>query len=233
MSPLRLRIFVLAALLAAAVFVRLGIWQLHRRAERRARNALVRERLNSPEVELDQLPRDTGVIRYRRVRVHGVPDYDQELILAARTRRGSPGVNVITPVRISGRDTAVIVNRGWVYSPDGATVDLDRLHTNDTTYSGYVDVLPRTGGSAFRDRPRVIIRLSDQTFAATLRYPVAPFYVVALGDTIPAADRPTSFELPQLGDGPHLSYAIQWFAFAAVALGGAIVVLAKNSKRND
>ena len=225
--------FAVAALLAAALFIRLGIWQLHRRTERRAWNALVRERLAAPQIDLAQLPRDTGAIRYRRVRVRGIPDYDRELVLAARTRRGSPGVNLITPIRIGGGDTAVIVNRGWVYSPDGATVDLSRQHTNDTVYSGYVDVLPPTGGSVFKDRRRVISRLSDQTLAATLGYPVAPFYVVAQGDTIPTADRPASIEVPALDEGPHLSYAIQWFAFAAVAVGGAIVVLAKYSRPTD
>ena len=225
--------FAVAAFLAAALFVRLGIWQLHRLGERRAWNALVRERLAAPEVDLAELPRDTAAIRYRRVRVRGVPDYDRELVLAARTRRGSPGVNLITPLHIGGRDTAVIVNRGWVYSPDGATVDLNRLHTNDTVYSGYVDVLPPTGGSVFKDRPRVISRLSEQTLAAALGYPIAPFYVMAQGDTIPSAERPASIELPALDEGPHLSYAIQWFAFAAVAVGGVIAVFVKHSRPTD
>jgi len=225
--------FVVAALLAAALFVRLGIWQLHRRAERRAWNALVKERLAAPEVDLAQLPHDTGAIRYRRVRVRGIPDYDRELVLAARTRRGSPGVNLITPIQTGGRDTAVIVNRGWVYSPNGATVDLGRLHTNDTVYSGYVDVLPPAGGSVFKDQPRVVSRLSERTLATALGYPVAPFYVIAQGDTIPTVERPASIELPALDEGPHLSYAIQWFAFAAIAVGGAVAVLAKYSRPTE
>jgi surfeit locus 1 family protein len=233
LSPLRLRLFAAAALLAAVLFVRLGVWQLDRRAQRRAWNATVKTRLSSPEVDWEQLPRDTSLIRYRRVLVHGTPDYDHERVLAARTRRGSPGVNLITPLRFNGRDTALIVNRGWVYSPDGATVSLSRWHTNETVYSGYVDILPPSGGAPFKERPQVLSRLSLAALTPTIPYPVAPFYLVALGDTIPAIDRPANLELPPLDDGPHLSYAIQWFAFAAVALGGAAAVLSRYSRRND
>jgi surfeit locus 1 family protein len=36
--------------------------------------------------------------------------------------------------------------------------------------------------------------------------------------------------LPERSDGPHLSYAIQWFAFALIALAGS-VALARSSQR--
>ena len=77
-------------------------------------------------VNVRDLPRDSAAARFRRVRITGVPDYEHELIYAARTRRGSPGVNLLTPIRIAGSDTAIIVNRGWVYSPDGSSVDRAR-----------------------------------------------------------------------------------------------------------
>ena len=54
-------------------------------------------------------------------------DFANEYALASRTRQGSPGVNIMTPLRIAGTDTAVLVNRGWVYAPDAMTVDLDPL----------------------------------------------------------------------------------------------------------
>jgi surfeit locus 1 family protein len=230
LTPFRLRVFVAIAVLAAAVFVRLGIWQLHRREERRAWNALVRSRLDSSEVDIGAIPRDTGRARFRRVRLSGSPDYDRELVLAngRNPNPGSPGVNLITPIRLAGTDTAIIVNRGWVYSPDAATVDLSRWHDRDSSFTGYVDVLPATGGMVFTNRPRAISGLSRATLATALPYPVAGLYVVALDDSAPAVDRPARLGVPSLGDGPHLSYAIQWFGFAVVALAGAAVVLAKS-----
>ncbi|HET9729769.1 MAG TPA: SURF1 family protein, partial [Acidimicrobiia bacterium] len=110
--PGRTRVFIGVAIVIAAVCVRLGFWQLHRRTERKARNALIMSRLDSSAVDVTKLPADTATARFRRASVTGVPDYDHELIFAARSYRGSPGVNFLTPVRIPGRDTAVLVNRG-------------------------------------------------------------------------------------------------------------------------
>jgi len=230
LTPLRLRIFIAIAALSAAVFIRLGIWQLDRREQRRAWNALVRSRLDSAEVDLTAVPRDTGRAHFRRVRLSGIPDYEHELVLSngRNPNPGSPGVNLITPVRFAGTDTAIIVNRGWVYSPDAATIDLSRWHDRDSSFTGYVDVLPATGGMHFKNRPRVVSGLSIATLVTALPYPVSSLYVVALNDSAPAPDRPVRLGVPSLGDGPHLSYAIQWFGFALVALAGAAVVLAKS-----
>lgn len=225
MTSWKLRFFVFAALIAAAVFVRLGIWQLSRREERRARNALVSARLDSAAVDVAALPKDTARARFRRVRVTGSPDYDRELIYAARTHRGSPGVNLLTPVKLPGSDTAILLDRGWVYSGDGATVDERRWRDSDSTFVGYVEELPSIGGAAYTNRPNVIARLSYDVVAKVLPYPVLPIYVIVLSDSADAADRISRLSAPPLDAGPHLSYAIQWFAFAAVALVGAGIVI--------
>jgi surfeit locus 1 family protein len=216
-------VFVAIAIIAAAVCVRLGFWQLHRRQERRARNALITSRLDAAAVDPRSLPRDTAAARFRRVRVSGTPDYAHELIYAVRTRAGSPGVNLLTPIRLSNTDTVVLVNRGWVYSPDGGTIDLDKWHDRDSTFTGYVEELPSTAGATYANKPTVIARLSYDVVSKALPYPVLPFYVIALdtGDTSSAAMRIARLTIPALDDGPHLNYAIQWFGFAAVALVGA------------
>jgi len=193
----RVKTFTLLAVIVAAVCVRLGFWQLHRRVERKARNALITSRLDSAESDVTALPRDSAAARFRRVHVSGVPDYEHQLIFAARSYRGSPGVNLLTPIRIPGRDTAVIVNRGWAYAP----------------------------GASYASRPRVIARLAYDAVAKAVPYPVAPVYVVVLGDSAIRPDRLARLTIPPLDEGPHLNYAIQWFAFALIALAGAGVVI--------
>ena len=231
MNGFRLKIFVALAIVAAAVFVRLGVWQLHRLGERRARNALVVARLDSAELDARQIPHDTALARFRRVRVSGTPDYDHQLIYAARNFNGSPGVNFLTPVRIAGTDTAVIVNRGWVYAPDGATVDEAKWRDRDTTFVGYAEEFPSVKGASYSGQPRVIARLGYATVASALPYPVAPMYVVALSDSAIAADRIARLSIPPLDEGPHFDYALQWFAFAVVALVGAGIVI-RQSRRD-
>jgi surfeit locus 1 family protein len=221
LNRVRLGIFVTFAIVAAAIFVRLGLWQLHRRDERRARNALVIHRTTEPEIDVTALTGDTAATRFRRVRVVGVPDYDHELIFAARSYRGSPGVNFLTPVRIPGRDTAVIVNRGWVYSPDGSSADQVRWRDHDSTFTGYAEEFPSVPGATYSTRPNVVARLGYDVVAKALPYPVSPTYVVMLGDSTIAPDHIARLTIPPLDEGPHLSYAIQWFCFALVALTGA------------
>jgi surfeit locus 1 family protein len=222
----RIWLFVTFAIVAAAVFVRLGFWQLHRRQERRARNALITARLDSAEIDVNALPGDTTLARFRRVRVAGVPDYDHELVYAARSYKGSPGVNLLTPIRFPGRDTAVIVDRGWVYAGDGATVDFGKWHDRDSTFTGYVEEFPSSGGSTYTGKPRIIARMSADVVRRALPYPVAPVYVVVLGDSAVAPDRVARLSVPPLDDGPHMGYALQWFAFALIALAGAGFVIA-------
>jgi surfeit locus 1 family protein len=230
----KLWIFVSIAVVAAAGCVRLGFWQLSRLHQRRARNALVSSRLDSAEADVTALPRDTAAARFRRVRVRGIPDYAHELIYAARSHRGSPGVNLLTPVRIPGRDTAVLVDRGWIYAPDGATVDEARWREPDSTISGYVEEIPSGKGAVFASKPNVISRLGYDAVAHALPYPVAPFYVVMLGDSVMRFDRIARLTVPPLDEGPHMSYAIQWFAFACVALvGAAVVVRQSKSSQHD
>jgi surfeit locus 1 family protein len=152
-------------------------------------------------------------------------------VYAARTHNGAPGVDLLTPVRIAGSDTAVLVNRGWVYAADGATVDLPNLREVDSTFEGYVEEFPPGPGAAFSTIPRTIARLSHAIASKALPYPIAPFYVVLGDNRSTVADpasktrQPTRIGAPDLNEGPHKSYAFQWFSFAAIALIGAGVVI--------
>lgn len=233
--PRRIIAFVLLAIVFAALFVRLGFWQLSRLSQRRARNALVMARLAEPLVDLTSLPPDSASV-LRRARVAGTPDYDHEVILAARSYEGSPGVYLFTPLRIAGRDTAVLVNRGWIYAPDGVTVDTRRWREPDTSFVGYADLLPRGGSSSSKDvlrrEQRIARQLDDVSIASLIPYPVSRLYLVATEqDTlIPVAQRVARLTPPPLDEGPHLSYAIQWFAFAAIALIGAGAVAIRRER---
>jgi surfeit locus 1 family protein len=227
LSRVRLGLFVALALVLATICTRLGFWQISRLHERQARNALVRSRLDSAEVDIWAVPHDSTA-RFRRVRVTGTPDYAHQMIWAARIHNGSPGVNFLTPYRIPGRDSAVLVDRGWVYAPDGATVEETRWRDTATTLTGFVESFPDVEGRTFTTRSTIISRLSYDIVAKALPYPLAHRYVVMIGDSVMAPDRIARLTLPPLDEGPHVSYAIQWFAFALVALIGAGYVVSRS-----
>ena len=110
----RVIVFVVVALALAALFARLGFWQLDRLVWRRALNAEVASHIAAAPVSVAELPRDSAAMRYRRVQLRGAFDYANEIVITQRIRGGSPGVNLLTPLRVDGSDTAYLVNRGWV-----------------------------------------------------------------------------------------------------------------------
>jgi len=217
-------VFCAFALLASILFVRLGFWQLARLRAKVQRNAAIAARQREPAVQFASLPRDTAAARYRRASAAGVFDYGAELVLSNRTYQGSPGADLVTPLRLAGSDTAVLVDRGWVYSPDGSSVDRARWREPDTvSIVGYVEQYApdAVSTSAARD-PRILRRISRREVSSRISYPLAPYYLVQTGDT--ATSHPVRREMPVLDEGPHRSYAIQWFFFAATALVGAVAV---------
>ena len=132
--PRRIQLFVVLAFAMAALFVRLGFWQLSRLSQRRASKAVISARLALPEVPLASLTLDSISEMHRRVVFTGVPDTAHEFLWTGRSRNGSRGVYIVTPVVVAG-DTAVLVNRGWVYAPDAATADLSRWRERRTTFT--------------------------------------------------------------------------------------------------
>ena len=231
--PRRLVLFLLLAVVLAAGCIRLGFWQLSRLAQRRARNSVVAARLSQPVVPLTSLGADS-TSSLRKAVVSGAPDFGHEILLAARTYQGSPGVYLLTPLHIAGADTAVLVNRGWIYAPDGVTVDDSKWREGTATYTGYVELLPRGVASkpdgVLRRAARVVRHLDLATVQSLLPYPVSALYLVATtpDTTRPEGQRVARLPPPTLDEGPHLSYAIQWFSFAAIALIGGTAVAVRN-----
>ena len=217
-------VFCVFAALAAILFVRLGFWQLARLHAKVQRNAVIAVQQQAPAVQFASLPRDTAAAHYRRASATGVFDYETELVAAGRSHQGSPGVELISPLRLAGSDTVVLVNRGWVYSPDGSSVDRARWREQDSaTVVGYVEqYAPDAGTTAAGRDPRVVRHISRRAVSSRISQPLAPYYLVQTGDT--ASSHPVRREMPALDEGPHRGYAIQWFAFALIAVGGAVVV---------
>jgi surfeit locus 1 family protein len=213
--PGRSWIPLLAAAIVAAICVRLGVWQLDRLAQRKARNTMIESSFREPPILAEQAIGDS-LPRFRRVIARGPWNYARETAITGRTRSGSPGVHIVTPMTLGDGRAEILVNRGWVYSPDARAVDLTRWHEGDRgEVMGYVDTAP-----------------------SSLRGTGASLYIVALADSnaAPVANvtRPARLSPPPFDDeGPHLSYAVQWFSFAAIALIGAPILVRQQRRRRE
>jgi surfeit locus 1 family protein len=191
------------AVVVAAVCVRLGIWQLDRLAQRKARNAALAARLALPVLEVrGDISSDSA--RLRRVTASGRYDFAAERAWPGRSFEGTPGVALITPLRLAD-GSAVLVDRGWVPSPDAFHVDHAAYRESDSaTVTGIARLLPRGRGDVDSAGflPFVIEQQAPDTRGLPRRWPG-----------------------PAFDNGPHLSYAVQWFSFALIALVGTAVMI--------
>ncbi len=238
MSPRgRSLLFFAGCLVAAAVFVRLGIWQLSRLSERRATNATALAQREMAPISLDdpvEAAQLTGAsANNRRVRVTGRYDHAADIVIRGQSEGGVPGVRIVTPFRPLRGDTAVLVHRGFVTSGDARTVDVASLHEDGVqTVTGIAfDAPAATGTGDPRDEGGQLTwrRLDLEALRKRLPYPLQSYTILQLPDSalpkLPRRDDP-----PLLDDGPHLSYAIQWFSFAITAIVvGSIIGFKKSS----
>jgi surfeit locus 1 family protein len=222
----RARIFLTVSFLAvAAVFARLGVWQVHRLRERRAANVLAASARSAPVVLLEDQTSAANPVG-RRVRGRGHFDHAHDIVLRGKEYNGVPGVEIVSPLLLEGTRRVVLVNRGFVPSPDAVTVYPDSLREpGQQSVEGIaLRISPGGGAPLQRAGQTTWARLDFTGLQDSLPYPISPFYIQQSPDS--ALPRfPRRLDPPVLDDGPHLSYAIQWFAFAimTIVFGGIIV----------
>lgn len=218
----------------AAVCIRLGLWQLDRLDQRRALNAAYSEALALPVLVLEgdtlaAVRASPGEFLYRRTRIAGVADPAGEIVWRGRSLDGRPGVNILTPYRAPGG--TVLANRGWAPSADASSVSLGPLRE---VAPDPVGVLIPLADAPEQARPAVLgtdggrvlsVQIPDSGVLAEHLPDLLTAYVQVLPDQ-PAPPGLVRLPVPDLADeGPHLGYAVQWFAFAAIACFGFLTVV--------
>ncbi len=227
----RYGIFILGAAVAA-VCVRLGFWQVSRLHQRRALRAQLERRERMPPLDLAALKDGADSLAYRPATVRGTFDFAHQLLVTERVVDEVPAVYVVTPLRYG--DRAVLVERGWTPSADGYSAPLDALAEPDTaTVTGVLLSVPRGAAPDAGAWPLHVRRDDPATLAERVPYPLFPLVLRRTHATgpLPAGLRPVA--APTLDNGPHLSYAIQWFSFAAIAVVGSIILFAKQRPGRD
>lgn len=110
----------LFALVILATLIFLGFWQLDRLEQRRAANAARLAALAQPALPLTP-ETDPATVIGRRVVVSGVFRNEESIVLRGRrSDSGVDGVHLVTPLQIEGSEYAVLVDRGWLPSAQGA-----------------------------------------------------------------------------------------------------------------
>ena len=220
--------------------VNLGFWQLRRLETRRAYNAVVDARAGQPVVPLAEAldsfedgatPDD---LRYVRVQVSGKWEPGAEVHLANRSREGVAGVHVVALLRIDDihPGLGVTVDRGFV--PRSLYLAGDRSAwapaLGELVMVGTLDV-GRLGERGHADE---VDRIDLDALAERWGVPLAPMWIreSASSGVDGSIVWPAPVSVADLGDGSHLSYAVQWFVFTLIGLGGYPLVLVRLARRD-
>lgn len=220
-------------------FVSAGMWQIHRLQERQRFNEHVSDNIAAPVAPIDEvLPPgsdfdDARNELDRRVVARGTYLVDDELVISAQASPdGVPGVWIVSPLALDdGR--ILLVNRGWLPSTGQITeppVDA-APHPGPVRVTGWVSETQAPAEGESRepavDHQVTFLRIDVERIQQQFAEPLVPAFLLRSGQS-PAdegAGQPTNLELPALSTGPHLSYVIQWFGFALVALVGYPLLL--------
>jgi len=232
---------VLGTLAGCALTVYLGVWQIHRGAEKQALEGQYAAAALQAPVELQAATAPPPDLAAVAVTLHGEYLAERQLLLDDQVQNDIPGYAVWTPLRLAGGGL-VIVNRGWVpHGPDRRTLPPLPAAAGEVSLHGLWRSLPEPGirlggsGCAPGQVPELWPRLVLYPTAADLRCfygePVLAGEVLLAPDVL---DLPGGFlrdwriNPPGFPPVRHYAYAAQWFAFALTLL---VLFLKLNLKR--
>ncbi len=213
-------------MLFAAVCSGLGVWQLARRDEALTELYKIDSNFDSnPVPVVEALPELTDFDESQKwmpVQLTGTYLIDYEMLARNRPLNVTPGFEVLTPLQLAD-GTIFIVDRGWL--PTGE--EQDAPDTVPAPPTGTVTVIARLKAG----EPDLPGRTASGNQVATINLTTIaerldrPTYTGAYGlmDTespAPSEERPTAVVKPVRDEGPHLSYAFQWFVFGLLAFIG-------------
>ncbi len=219
-------LLILLVLTVASSAIALGRWQLRRLTDRKAANLVALAAQALPPDTLGAGVDSARTVIGRSVVAKGVFDTTRQILLRGRVQDEAPGLEVVTPLTVIPGGSVLWVVRGFIRSPDAATPPAIITAPD----SGVVEVsglaiealsTPDSGKPLVRGTGTTWSRL-DAGAMRQLDPRSLPFALQLAGDST-GPGRLVTVPVPKLTNGPHLSYAIQWFGIAlAVVVFGVI-----------
>lgn len=212
-------------ILFAIICSGLGMWQLARRAEALAEINKVDSNFDSAPVPVaEALPKLDAFDESRKwepVVMTGRYLAEDELLVRNRPLDANPGFEVLTPLS-QADGTVFIIDRGWVptgdnhdapdsvpAAPEGQVTVVARLKAGEPSLAGRTASGNQIATINLHD---IAKRLGTPTYTGA-------YGLMATEDPAPA-ERPVAVTRPVTDEGPHLSYAFQWFVFGLLAFIG-------------
>jgi len=217
----------LKSLIALALIVLCFIaaqWQYNRGVDRHQRNFLIEENIAAPKISLENAAGDLTKNEWRTVTTQGVFDASQTILLRNRYFEGKYGFEFLT-LFTSSKSEKFWVDRGWIVAgkdaltapvipntPSGTVEITGRLRLDTSLPRGSFFAIPASGSG-------LISKWNAQNEVVT-----EGFYLDLLNGSSTELTPKVSAQLPELSDGPHMAYALQWIFFAGLVGYGRFLI---------
>jgi cytochrome oxidase assembly protein ShyY1 len=215
--------FVIVLLLAYACLL-LGQWQWHRLTSTKANNTVIRTNQNAAPTPVDQVlsrgvdPPDSD--QYKVVSAVGTYDTSHTIIVRYQTHEGNPGVDVVVPL-VTSTGTALLVDRGWFATSNQGLTDPSQVPApppGRVTVTGWVR--QDAGGGSAQVVDASTRAISSSQIQPAIGIPVYGGFVDLTHESPSATTTLIPADPPDLSNGPHFFYALQWWFFGLLALFG-------------
>ena len=240
MTPLRLAftrrwlgIFAMTVTFAVAC-VALGQWQFARRAEAQAAIAVLNSNYDrTPASVTDVLGDITNSdvsLKWTPVTMEG--RYLGDRVAYVRTRIGDAGIGFeqLVPF-LDNSGNVLVIDRGWVAADATNAKPLNPPAIPKVEIEAVARLMPTEQTIPGRDAPAgQIATIHVPSIASRINNPTyeAWYGRVASESTATLAD--SVWDEPILDEGPHLSYALQWYVFALMGFVGYGWALRKEAR---
>ena len=199
-------------------------WQYDRGVDRHARNAIIEKHIALAPVALDSVKDSPLAAEWKTVTTQGTFDSSQQILLKNRYSEGFYGFEVLT-LFTTPTNEKFWVDRGWVKAGATATIapTITPPPTNEVSITGRLRLDSSLPRGAFFALPAngegLISKLGAQSQLDTQDY-----YIDLLSGSESSLTPKVTAQLPELSDGPHMAYALQWLFFGGLIIYGRILI---------
>lgn len=204
-------------------------WQFHRGVDRQQRNDQIEGRADLPPIAVAEAKADAPAFEWRAIEVTGQFDSSRQILLRNRYFEGKYGFEVLTAFKDVGGDE-FWVDRGWVQAGASATIqpELPAVPSGTVTLDGRLRLdrsLPQGKFFAIPTGKKGGLISEANAQASNQESGInSTFYIDLLGGDNPQLTPAVPAALPELSDGPHFAYALQWIIFGGLVVYGRFLI---------
>ncbi len=203
-------------------------WQYHRGVDRHQRNNLIEAQTTLPVVSVEVASQSPVAHEWREVKALGVFDPTQQILLRNRYFEGKYGFEVLTAFNTTNGEK-FWVDRGWVQAGATALVqpELPKLPNGEVEINGRLRLdtsLPQGNFFALPSTGTGLISEANARSSNSKSGIDSEFYLDLLNGSVPELTPEVPAQLPELSDGPHFAYALQWVLFAGLVIYGRYLI---------